>query len=66
MQKNVKISEIDKIRNKLLKTKKIVNALYLLGKCLKVKEHKMLKCQSNKHLCTSFYFDSTILSKLQA
>ena len=66
MQKNVKISEIDKKRNKPLKTKKTANVLYLLGKCLKVKVHKMLRCQSNNYLCTSFYLDSAISSTLQA
>ena len=39
MQENINISKVDKKRNKLLKkweifTKKIVNVLYLLGKCM--------------------------------
>ena len=52
MQKNVKISKIDKKRNKLTFTKKIVNVLYLLGKCLKMKVHEMLRRQMNVYVPT--------------
>ena len=48
MQKNVKISKIDKKRNKLLKNNKFL----LLGKCLKVKEHKILRHQTNVYAPT--------------
>ena len=54
---NVKISKIDKKRNKLLKfffTKKTETILYLLDKCLKMKVHK----QTFMYLllCRSYYF----------
>ena len=57
MQENIKIFKIDKKRNKQLKKKlfllkNIVYLVYLLGKCLKMKVHKI--GASNKRLCITF------------
>ena len=56
MRENIKISKIDKKRNKQLKKnfllKNVVYLLYLLDKCLKMKVHKMLECQTNVYVPT--------------
>ena len=50
MRENVKISKIDEKRSKQLKKnlllKNVVYLLYILDKCLKIKVHKMLECQT--------------------
>ena len=55
MRENIKISKIEKKRNKLLKK---INSYYkncnsyLLNKCLKMKVHKMLERQTNIYVLT--------------
>ena len=55
MRENIKISKLDKKRSKLSKKinfylKKTATVLYLLGKCLKMKVHKMLERQINVYV----------------
>ena len=53
MQKNIKLSKIGKKRNKPLEiNESISNVLYLLDKCLKLRLHKMLECQTTIHVPT--------------
>ena len=53
MQKNITLSKIGKKRNKPLEiNESISNVLYLLDKCLKLRLHKMLECQTTIHVPT--------------
>ena len=57
MRENIKISKTDRKRNKQLKKyifllKNVVYLVYFLGKCLKMKVHKMLEHQGNAFVPT--------------
>ena len=68
MQKNVKISKIDKKRNKLLKSNKFLlkrlEMSYIFWANVSKESTENVEAL-NERLCTYFYVDSTISSILQ-